>query len=226
MILEDQEIEKALFENDEEVLVPIEITERDGKIEVITFKKTQKIAQEFEEKFISSPFSDEAVEFLHENLEDIVSSWGYEVDDLNEGHIITYIHEKLTENLILPNTIMIKNSEEYDNLTEYELEAIPNNSDECYFVAIEENKIVSVCEMNTEGVFLGATEINVFTNPLYRGKGYASSCVSAMCKYLFEKGKKIAYTVQKDNLFSISLAEKCGFKKIAQTFYYICYKKD
>lgn len=224
--LEDEEIENALFENREEALVPIEITERNGEIEIITFEKTEKIAHEFEEKFIKSPFSREATEFLDSKLRNLASQWGYFVDDLNEGHILTFVCDKVNETLILPNTKMIKSANGYENLTEYEFEPLPENGEECYFVVLEGNKIVSVCEMNTDGVFCGATEINVYTNPLYRGKGYGSSCVSAMSDYLLKRDKKVAYTVQKDNLASISLAQKCGFVKIAQTYFYICYRND
>ncbi len=226
IILEDKEIERALFENREQALVPIEITERDGELEIITFEKTKGIAIELEKRYSSAPFSDEAVSFIHESLKDEVKAWGYAVDDINEGHIITFVYNQLKESLILPNTKMIKSSKGYKNLTDYELEDLPSDGDECYFVTIEEEKIVSVCEMNTEGAFIGATEINTYTAPEYRGRGYSASNVSAMCKYLMERGKKIAYTAHRDNLASLSIAKRCGFEKIAQTYYYICYNDE
>lgn len=224
--LEDKKIEEALFSNKEEALVPIEITERDGELEIVTFEKTKKIAIEFEERFSSNPFSSEAIAFLDKRLNDIVLQWGYFVDDINEGHILTYINECINHSLILPNTKMIRSAEKYQNLTDYEFEPLSPDGDECYFVAIEDDKIVSVCEMNAEGVFIGATEINTYTSPDYRKRGYAASCVTAMCDYLSKKDKKIAYTTQRDNAASQRLAEKCGFKKIAQTYYYICYRND
>lgn len=226
VILEDGKIERALFENREEAIIPIEITERDGNIEIITFEKTEAVARELEKRFASSLFSDEAIEFIHSRLIDTVHEWGYEVDDLGEGHIITFVHKNLNIDLILPTTKMIKSSKGYVNMTEYELENLDEDSEECYFATIIDNKIVSICEMNTQGVFIGAVEINTYTSPEYRGNGYSSSNVTAMCKYLGEKGKKIAYTVQTENSTSISVAEKCGFEKIAQTYYYICYRND
>lgn len=226
IILESPEIEKALFENKEEALVPLEITRRDNEVEIVTFERTLELAKILERDFISHPFEKESVEFIHANLEPIVNSWGYFVDDISEGHILTYVLGDLKKSLILPNTFMVKSSDGYKNLTDYELEKIPSDSDECYFVTVDDGKIVSVCEMNTEGVFIGATEINVYTNPSYRGMGYGASNVSAMCEYLTSKGHRVAYTTKKDNVASSALAKKCGFKQIAETYYYICYRND
>lgn len=226
IILEDREIENALFANKEQALVPIEITMRDNELEIITFKRTLDIAKAFEKKFSLNPFSTEATIYLHNLLEPIVNSWGYEVDDIYEGHILTYVLNDLDASLIKPSTKKIRSATGYESLIEYELEDIPNDRDECYFVTIENNKIVSACEMNTEGVFIGATEINVYTSPNYRGKGHGASNVSAMCEYLTKKGARVAYTTHKDNKASSALAEKCGFEKIAQTYYYICYKSE
>ncbi len=226
VILEDKEIEKALFENREEVIVPIEVTERDGKVEIITLEKTQDIANKFEKRFEKSPFSKEAKMFLHSSLKDVVEAWGYTADDIDDGHILTYIDKEINTSLILPTTIKIKSKGKYENLTEHELEAIPQKSSECYFVTIIENKIVSVCEMNTEGAFIGATEINVYTAPEYRKNGYGASNVCAMANYLINQGKRVAYTVNYKNKPSEKLAIKCGFERLAETFYYITYREE
>lgn len=224
--LEDSDTEKALFENGEEVLIPIEVTRRDGKLEITTFKKTLGIARNFEKLFSDTPFSEEAIAFLDSNLRDTVSSWGYFTDDINEGHILSYISVQYKPELIKPSTVMLKSVNGYKSLIEYELDEIPNDSEECYFATVTDGKIVSVCEMNTDGVFIGASEINVYTSPEYRGYGYGASNVAAMCRYLKSKGRRVAYTVNYENAPSIALAKKCGFEKIAHTYYYICYKKD
>ncbi|MBQ7788748.1 MAG: GNAT family N-acetyltransferase [Clostridia bacterium] len=226
VILEDKEIEKALFENCEEVIVPIEVTKRDKKVEIITLEKTKDIANEFEKRFIKSPFSKEAKMFLHSSLNDVVKAWGYQGNDIDEGHILTYVDKEVNQSLILPTTKRIKGKGKYENLTEHELEKIPRNSNECYFVTIIDNKIVSVCEMNTAGAFIGATEINVYTAPHYRKNGYGASNVCAMANYLINQGKRVAYTVNYKNKPSEKLAIKCGFKKLAETFYYITYREE
>ena len=119
----------------------------------------------------------------------------------------------------------IKSAKGYENLTEYELEDIDEGSEEWYFVTACDGKIVSVCETNSRDAFFGAKEINVYTAPEYRGKGYAASNASAAAEYYTELGFKVAYTSRTDNTASIKTAEKCGFERIAETFYYICYKE-
>ena len=137
---------------------------------------------------------------------------------------MTYANPKIDKSLILDSTIRIKSADGYENLTEYELEPIDDFSDEFYFVSVVDGKIVSVCEKNTDGVFIGADEINVYTNPNYRNKGYGVSNVVAMSEYLLSLGKKVAYTSDFYNKASQKLAEKSGFEMIAKTYYYICYK--
>ena len=224
--IEDEAVEKSAIQGEEEVIIPIEVTYRNGHLEITAFERTLEIAKQLEKDFASNPFSKEAILFLDRALRDIVSSWGYFVDDLNEGHILTYESTRINEELIQPSTMRIKSSLGYENLTEYELDEIPSDSKECYFVTVIDNKIVSVCEMNTEEAFIGAAEINVFTASEYRGKGYGASNVTAMTKYLRENDKRVAYTASYDNKPSQLLALKCGFEEIAHTYYYICYKEE
>ena len=225
VILEDKDIEKALFENGEDALVPIEVTIRNGEVEIYTFEKTYEIARQFEARFKNDPFSREAISFLDTMLKPCVEDWGYFTDDIYENDIISFIDEKIDEKSIQPTTKKLKKASKYENLTEYDLVDLPNASHECYFATVLDGKIVSICEMNTEGVFVGATEINIFTSEEYRSKGYAISNLTAMTKYLRSKGKRVAYTTRSDNYASISLAKRVGFKEIARTFYYVCYKK-
>jgi len=223
--IEKRKIEKSLFKKLPEALVPIEVTLRDGKIIVDTFRRTKSIAREFYKKHKMCPFSSEAISFLETKLNGIVSEWGYAVDDIYDGHIATYVAKIVNTKMIQESTVMIKSAREYENLTEYELEDIGDDSEECYFVTLIDGKIVSVCETNSEAAFIGAKEISVYTAPDYRGRGYASSNAAAMAQYYISKGYRVAYTSKMDNIASINTAEKCGFERIAETFYYICYKE-
>ena len=223
--VEKRKTEKYLFNTLPEAIVPIEVTLRGDKLTVETFRKTKGIAKEFYKKHKMCPFSDEAKHFIDKGLRDIASEWGYTCDDLNEGHIATYIARNVNRDVILESTVMIKSSKGYENLTEYELEDISEDSDECYFVTITEGKIVSVCETNSREAFIGAKEINVYTSPEFRGNGYAASNAAAMADHYASLGHNVAYTSRIDNVASIRTAEKCGFDRIAETFYYVCYKE-
>ena len=151
---EKKRIEKYLFTALPEALVPIEVTLRAGKLRVETFKRTKGTAKKFYKLYKSSPFSDEAKSFLNENLSSVVSEWGYLTDDINEGHIITYVADSINESLIQESTVRITSGEGYKNLTDYELESA--NGEECYFVTVIDGKIVSVCETNAKDAFCGA----------------------------------------------------------------------
>lgn len=224
--IEKIDIENELFSSLSPTLVPIEITMSNGKTRIVTFSKTIRIAKEFEKRFINEPFSKEAIAFLEGEMSDIIKEWGYFTDDYFPKHIFTYVANDLNEDLILPSTKMLKSIDGYENLTEYELEPLDEKSDEAYFATIIDGKIVSVCEMNVDDAFIGATEINVYTNENYRKNGFAVSNATAMAKYLISLGKRVAYTAPKENISSQMVAEKCGFEKIAETYYYICYKEE
>ena len=218
-------IEKHLFKTKPESLVPIEVTLRNGELTLEVFGRVKGIAKEFYKKHKMCPFSSEALSFLENKMEGVIRDWGYVTDDLMEGHIATYIAKDINREAIQESTVMIKSSKGYVNLTEYELEDIDMDSEECYFVTIIDGKIVSVCETNSGDAFIGAKEINVYTSPEYRGKGYAASNAASMADYYKSLGYNVAYTSRMDNIASLKTAEKCGFERVAETFYYICYKE-
>ena len=220
----DKKTEKYLFNVLPESLVPFEATVRDGELTVEYFRKVKKAARQFYNRFKEYPFSDEAIEFIDSALKDEVEEWGYFTDNLREGHIVTFVANGFNDSLILDSTRLIPSGEGYENLTEYELEPLENG--EVYCVTVLDGKIVSVCEPNASDAFIGAKEINVYTVPEYRGKGYAVSNVSAMIRYYQQREERVAYTSVADNAASIKTAERCGLKKIAETFYYVCYKKE
>ena len=222
----NRNIEKYFFNTLPETLVPFEATVRNGELVVESFRRTIKSAKKFHKQFYHDPFSDEAIAFIVSELSSVVSGWGYFTDDIKEGHIITYVADIAKSDLILDSTHKIKKADGYINLTEYELESIDEEDDACYFVTVIDGKIVSVCETNAQDAFIGAKEINVYTAHEYRGLGYGASNVSAMVKHYISLGYRVAYTSRKDNSASCALAEKCGFDKVAETYYYICYKEE
>ena len=224
--IEKRKMENYLFSSGHEALVPFEATLRGDKLTVTSFRKTKKQARLFYKRFKSDPFSNDAISFIYNTLTPISKEWGYAPDDMYEGHIATYVADKSSKEHIQATTIKIKELGEYENLTEYELEPIPEEMVECYFVTLIDNKIVSVCETNAEDAFVGAKEINVYTAPEYRCKGYGLSNVAAMTDYYLNLGYNVAYTCRCDNKASIALAARCGYRKLAETYYFICYKED
>lgn len=56
-------------------------------------------------------------------------------------------------------------------------------------------------------------DIGVLTAPDYRGKGVATTVVEALCRHALSNGLLPQYRCQLDNLGSIGVAEKLGFKR-------------
>ena len=224
--LEKRKMERYLFNTKYSTLVPFEATVRNDKLTVTTFRRTKAQAKQFYKKYKNAPFTEEAKEYIYNELSLICKKWGYAPAEMEEGHIVTLVTDKINKELIKPSTVKIKSIGDYVNLTEYELEPIPEESEECYFVTVIDGKVVSVCETNAEDAFVGAKEINVYTDPKYRGMGYGASNVTAMTEYYLSLGYNVAYTCQNENKASVALAARCGYKKIAETYYFICYKED
>ena len=53
---------------------------------------------------------------------------------------------------------------------------------------------------------------NVFTHPLYRGRGYASACTGAVVSELLRRGIDAVLNVGKDNAVAIGIYKRLGFK--------------
>jgi len=80
-------------------------------------------------------------------------------------------------------------------------------------VAEHEGKIMSKAEA-TVMERTGANVGGVYTEPAYRGRGFATACVGDLCRRLLEQVDLIALSVEGENPASLRLYEKIGFKKI------------
>jgi len=54
---------------------------------------------------------------------------------------------------------------------------------------------------------------NVFTDPDYRGRGYATLCTSAVTKELLSQGMDVVLNVQEGNADAIHIYEKLGYRR-------------
>jgi len=86
-----------------------------------------------------------------------------------------------------------------------------------YAVWVEEGKYISALRLEPykDGLLLEALE----TAPKYRRKGYAQKLMEAVLAEF--SGQKIYSHVRKDNLASLAVHEKCGFRKISDFAAYI-----
>jgi hypothetical protein len=80
-------------------------------------------------------------------------------------------------------------------------------------VAECDGEVVSKAEATMmEGA--GANIGGVYTEPAYRGRGFATACVGDLCRRLLEQVDLIALSVERENPASLRLYEKIGFEKI------------
>ncbi|MBK5093651.1 MAG: GNAT family N-acetyltransferase [Actinobacteria bacterium] len=80
-------------------------------------------------------------------------------------------------------------------------------------VAEHDGEVVSKAEATvTEGT--GANVGGVYTEPDFRGRGFATACVGDLCRQLLEQVDLVAISVERENPASLRLYQKIGFKKI------------
>ena len=78
---------------------------------------------------------------------------------------------------------------------------------------IWEDKIPVSQAVNGRDTINGAVINGVYTPPLYRGRGYATSCVANLSRLLFEEGKKFCCLfADAENPISNGIYAKIGFK--------------
>lgn len=206
------------------MIIPIELKEIDGITEIFTYKRAEHIALALEKNYKNILFSEESIGFIDKELRPLVKEWGYIPDKRVEGYILNYTSAQINKGLILSSTTMLYNDDDYVNLTGIDLEATENNDP--YFVSIIDGKIVSACGVNAYIDELKEVEVNITTAPKYRGNGYGASNVMAMTEHFTKRGYKVTYNCSVKNEKSIRVAEKCGFKRIGRSYYYICYRED
>lgn len=71
--------------------------------------------------------------------------------------------------------------------------------------------------------FVGETyeDIGVVTEAAYRGRGYSSACSAALCREIQGRGRTPTWSTSPDNLASIGVAEKLGFRFVGPSELYV-----
>ena len=55
-------------------------------------------------------------------------------------------------------------------------------------------------------------DLGVATEPPYRGRGLSTACTYALIQDVLQRGKRVSWNTSRDNLASIRVAEKLGFR--------------
>ena len=107
---------------------------------------------------------------------------------------------------------IIKLHEKIDEFDKFPLEIVKRSfkSGRAYYIE-KDKEVVSIAQTTAENS-ISAMIIGVCTHPEYRKKGYASACVSHICKDLLKENKTLCLFY--DNPKAGKIYEKLGFKDI------------
>ncbi len=239
MIKLDRGGEEFVFENEWDTAVPITVRKKDGSEAVIeVFPAYEKEASEFLDKFGGDPFSDEALDFISENIGAKMRDRGYEEDEggkFRKRYYYTYViksEKDINRDAVLDSTLPLtkKNIRKKKNKTTFDL-PLYIEEEMTSFITVTDEKIVSIaaenrsCSEDFEDEGCDVIEIGTETNVDYRRMGYAASnCAALAEKLIKETGCYITYETANTNVSAQKCAEKAGFTRYGSCYYYIMRK--
>lgn len=239
MIKLDRGGEEFVFENEWDTAVPITVRKKDGgEVCVEVFPTYESEAEEFVRRFADDPFTDEAMDFIFEEIGTKMRNRGYEEDEngkFRRRFYYTYViksRDAVNRDAILPSTMPLtkKNIRRKKNKTTFDL---PLYIDEemTAFVTVKDGEIVSIASENRscsdDFVDEGADIIEIGTETYVdqRKNGYAASnCAALADALLSENDCYVTYETANDNISSQKCAEKAGFVRYGRCYYYIMRK--
>ena len=222
--LEDRELEAMVLSGNSCIAVPVEIyVPVDGEAQITTYSCFQKIAEEFERLFGSSPLSADALNWLDEKIYTDVKMFGYK-HHFEEIHMMCEYSMGNISQLRKHNSsdVVFVNSEA--DLLGYDISLIDDIvMEKEAAVIIKDGKLVSIACINDVSFDDDSVELYVETDSDLRGKGLGAANVSALAEKYLLKGITVRYKCAKSNGSSIKLAEKCGFVKSGERYSYVCF---
>lgn len=222
---EDKELEELVLSGDSCIAIPIEIfRSEDNEIKITVYSSFYKIAEEFVSKFKDDPLDANALNWLDDELYAIAEELGYEhcADDIH------YVCEYESNNTEIPwNTSIAKIINNYIDIADYNTELIDDIIiDDIAAVVVENNKVVAIACANDVSFDDDSIELFVETDEKYRGRGYGTAVVAKLTEYYLKNNIGVRYKCAKNNIASVRLAEKCGFRKCGERYSYVCYAKE
>lgn len=218
----NDEIDEALAYG---VLIPIEVRRMaDGSVRVSCYPQVEAVAREILAS-ASDPLSDTTLQVLV----DAVRPFAAEFDTAPEPYDVDRYYMYTLEAPPMP---MLTAEGELVTLTQSDFDRLPNKTD---FLPDFDGKMVglvldgAICAVAAENPYApdGTAELNVDTAEDYRGRGFATACVSALARMLLSDGVDVVtYCCQKSNVPSVHVAEKVGFVRTAEFYSVLCYLDD
>ena len=219
---------EILSRPENEVIVPFLIVEEGENIEIEAYKGVKREVEELIVYRNINCFSKSGIDMIDQMVLPFVKKLGYEREIC--GKYRWYLSftassdTNIDTSLILGNTVKLsKRHLKLKNLLTFDLyELIEKRLDA--FVVIEDGCVVSIATVNQHARGQNMLEMTVETAPGFRCRGYASSAGTALCSYLSDKGKSVAYVCSRYNRNSIMTAKKIGFEYVGRFYAYTAYK--
>lgn len=227
--LEDTELEKEILSGESCIAVPIEVTQNsDGALDILTYSFCRDIAEEFEKKYKTDPFSAEAVDFLTEKLTPKMAQLEYSTVGAGEHGYYEYRCDKPSSAKIMPECEIIDtlDGEKWDELELDEFMLDSAEPTDRMAVIRKDGKIVCYAGLNDLSEDDGLYELTVECEEDYRGRGYATSCAAKLTEYLKDIGEGVKYVCSVNHIVSQKTAEAAGFKIYKKVFPFVCYRSD
>lgn len=220
MLKLDREGEEFVFENEWDILIPVELRQTPETGLVVTvIPRLKKPGQRFLKEFADRPFAKEALEWLRSEIAPVSADWGYPVDRHSVRHCRIFRFpegEKVRETL--PGGRVLTEADEEINETTFDLAESASDGRLC-FGQEDGGKIVSVAVTHAspdEREPGGTLEIGVETIPSARRRGYAASCLAGLTKMILDSGLIPEYRCTCSNVASAKVARAAGYRQIGE----------
>lgn len=217
-------IETEIFDENDDVIFPLTITERNGET---TYRSFEFLKPRLENVIngIDNPFCKESIEKFDVAIFETIDALGYEKQDVCDEWYYIFGSKNNVQMPDIDVEIIDKstdtgnpsfNETDLDDAIEYEQLCVGVRRD---------GKIVSVCVEN----FLDngkVVEVSVETLPEYRGRGFAKACLAFMNNLLVDDNREMLYMCSCRNMASIRTAISTGLVRYGMNYYYVCQKKE
>ena len=220
MLKLDREGEEFVFENEWDILIPVELCQTPETGLVVTvIPRLKKPGQRFLKEFADRPFSREALEWLRSEIASVSADWGYPVDRHSVRHCRIFRFpegEKVRETL--PGGRVLTEADEEINETTFDLAESVADGRLC-FGQEDGGRIVSVAVTHAspdEREPGGTLEIGVETIPRARRRGYAVSCLAGLTEMILDSGLIPEYRCTCSNAASAKVARAAGYRQIGE----------
>ena len=220
MLQIDREGEAFVFENDWDILIPVELckTPESGLV-VTVIPRLKKLGKRFLTDFSDRPFSKEALDWLRDEIGSVSAAWGYPVGRHSVRHCRIFRFpegEKVRDPL--PGGRVLTEADEERNETTFDVSESVSDGRLCFGQA-EGGKIVSVAVTHAspdEREPGGTLEIGVETIPRARRRGYAASCLLGLTQMITANGLIPEYRCTYSNVASAKVARAAGYRQVGE----------